>query len=217
MAALAPRWCAPRWAAALAPAPRGGRLHLARRAPALCRGVGITGSEIRPGDLLEMDGGLWRVTWGQVSRTAQGRAYMQCEVRHLTEGTKKDLRFRSDEPVERADLDPGRKVQVLYSDGSAVHVMDVASCEQTEIPLQYLPEGTQRYLQDGMFLHVEMFKGVPAVINFPMRVTFAVTGVEDASGTIFLENGMRVRAPKHVKVGDKAVVDTRTGEYSGKE
>jgi elongation factor P len=207
MAALAPS----RWAAALT-----ARRLAPRAPPRACRGVGITGSEIRPGDLLEMDGGLWRVTWGQVSRTAQGRAYMQCEVRHLTEGTKKDLRFRSDEPVERADLEPGRKVQVLYSDGASVHVMDQTTCEQAEIPLAALGEQAQ-YLQDGMFLHVEMFKGAPAVINFPMRVTLTVTQVEEASGSAFLENKMRVRVPKHVKVGDKAVVDTRNGEYMGKE
>lgn len=40
-----------------------------------------------------------------------GRAYMQCELRHLTEGTKKDVRYRSDDTVERADLDTPKKVQ----------------------------------------------------------------------------------------------------------
>lgn len=132
------------------------------------------------------------MTFSQVSRTAQGRAYMQCEVRHLTESLKKDLRFRSDEPIERAELEPGKKVQVLYSDGSSVHVMDQGSYEQAEIPLPMLGE-MAKYLQDGMFLHIEAYKGLPAVINFPMRMAFGVTEIDEAQSSALLENGLKVR------------------------
>jgi elongation factor P len=72
-----------------------------------------------------------------------GRAYMQCELRHLSEGTKKDLRFRSDDTVERADLDTPRKMQVLYTDGGAVHVMDQTTFEQSEIPLATLGDSAK--------------------------------------------------------------------------
>jgi hypothetical protein len=60
--------------------------------------------------LLELPGerGLWRLVTRQLSRTAQGRAYVQCELRGLTDaaaGIKRDVRFRSDELVETAALD----------------------------------------------------------------------------------------------------------------
>lgn len=183
------------------------------------RYASISGSDIRAGDLLEIDNGLWRVNSANVSRTAMGRAFMQCELRHLTENTKKDVRYRSDDTVERADLDTPKKVQILYSDGTAVHVMDQATYEQSEIPLALLGDKAA-YVQDGMFLHLESFKGVPAVINFPLKVTLDVAELEDigiSTCSAVLANGMKVRVPKHLKAGDKVVIDTRTGEYAGKE
>jgi hypothetical protein len=50
--------------------------------------------------------------------------------------------------------------------------------------------------QDGMMLHVESYKGNPAVINLPMKITVGVAEVDQAGnsgGTALLENGMKVR------------------------
>ena len=68
-----------------------------------------------------------------------------------------------------------------------------------------------------MFLHMETYKGAPCVVNFPIKMSFTIAELEESSNSAFLDNGMKVRVPKHVKVGDKAVIDTRTGEYTGKE
>jgi hypothetical protein len=47
-----------------------------------------------------------------------------------------------------------------------------------------------------MMLHVESYKGNPAVINLPMKITVGVAEVDQAGnsgGTALLENGMKVR------------------------
>jgi translation elongation factor P/translation initiation factor 5A len=59
---------------------------------------------MKEGDLLEIDGGLWRVMSKAISRTAQGRAYVQTELRHLTGEVKKAIRLRSEDSVERVAL-----------------------------------------------------------------------------------------------------------------
>lgn len=41
---------------------------------------------------MELEGSLWRVMKFAFSRTAQGRAYIQTEWRHITEPIKKDFR-----------------------------------------------------------------------------------------------------------------------------
>ena len=68
-----------------------------------------------------------------------------------------------------------------------------------------------------MFLFLENYKGAPAVINFPMRVTFTVASLDIASSSCILDNGAKLRVPKHVKAGDRVIVDTKTREYVSKE
>ena len=41
----------------------------------------VSAGDIKEGDLLQIDGGLWRVMSKSFSRTAQGRAYIQTELR----------------------------------------------------------------------------------------------------------------------------------------
>ena len=68
-----------------------------------------------------------------------------------------------------------------------------------------------------MNLFIENYKGAPAVINFPQRLTFSVASLDPSSSSAVLENGMKMRVPKHVKAGDRVVVDCKPREYVSKE
>ena len=69
-----------------------------------------------------------------------------------------------------------------------------------------------------MFLYVEAYNGSPAVVNIPMRATFTITATEETGGgSATLENGLTLRVPKHLKAGDRVIVDTRDGLYVGKD
>ena len=55
---------------------------------------------------------------------------MQAELRHLTESIKKDVRFRSEDMVERADLETPAKVQVRGTRASMSCALGVANERQ---------------------------------------------------------------------------------------
>ena len=176
----------------------------------------VSAGDIREGDLLEIDGGLWRVMSRAFSRTAQGRAYIQTELRHLTEEVKKNTRLRSEDIVERAALSTPTKYQVLYVVGSQILAMHQTTFEQIEIPVSLLGNKAQ-FLQDGITIVIESHDGVPVLVHLPQRMTFEVTSLEDSTGTALTSHGFKCRVPKHVRVGDKIVVDTEDGRYVSKE
>lgn len=209
---------------------------------AFVRHASMAANETREGNLLEMDDGLWRIVKREFSRTAAGRAYVQAELKHLTEGTKKDVRFRSDEMVETAALDSPARYTVLFWDSSCVTVMHPTTFEQTEIPVDVLGEANTRYLFDGMVLTVESYKSLPVLIALPNRVTARVISLDagggDSATVVTVPSGAaaaegntgpddaaalasgatyKVRVPKFVKTGDRLIVDTEHGKYIGRE
>ncbi len=150
---------------------------------------------------------------------------MQVELRQVKAGIKKDVRLRTDEEVERVELEAPASLSVLYWDATNVALMDAATFEQTDMPRALL--GSQAdYLQEGMLVTVEMYQGTPARISIPARVTFEVAEVtplatnsakENRDIPAVLANGLRVKVPKFIKAGDKIVIDTPTGKYVSKE
>lgn len=105
---------------------------------------------------------------------------------------------------------------MLYTKGDAVHVMDVKTCEQTEIAAALLGEQA-RFVTDGMILFVESYRGAPAIVSLPLKAGFAIATMDAGAGSAVLDCGHRLRVPKHLKVGDRITIDTRDGSYVGKE
>jgi elongation factor P len=76
----------------------------------------ISGVDIRPGNIIEYEGGIWRAVKIQHTQPGKGGAYMQVEMKNLIDGRKTNVRFRSAETVERVRLDT-KDYQYLYHDG----------------------------------------------------------------------------------------------------
>ena len=81
----------------------------------------ISGVDIRPGNILEYEGGIWKVAKIQHTQPGKGGAYMQVEMKNLQDGRKTNVRFRSADTVERVRLDqvwpgdPGQRDRALHS------------------------------------------------------------------------------------------------------
>ena len=65
----------------------------------------IAGNEIRPGTMIEHQGGLWVAVKTQAVKPGKGGAYNQVELKNIVTGTKLNERFRSSETVEEIYLD----------------------------------------------------------------------------------------------------------------
>ena len=181
----------------------------------------INGNEIRPGNILEHQDGLWvAVKVGHV-KPGKGGAFAQVEMKNLRNGSKLNERFRSADKVERVRLEQ-KEQQFLYESDGKLVFMDTENYEQIELDADIL--GDRRpFLQDGMMIQVEFYEEEALSAKLPEKVTCTIAETEPAvkgqtAANSFkpaiLDNGVRVMVPPFVGEGEAIVVATETMEYS---
>jgi elongation factor P len=180
----------------------------------------ISGNEISPGTLINFDGGLWIAVKSVKVKPGKGGAYNQVELKNVTQGTKLNQRFRSDETVEEVYLDK-KDFQFLYSSGDILTFMDMETYDQIELATDFVGDQAQ-FLTDGMKTMVQLYEGKPIGIKLPQNVVLEVVEADPVlrGGTAApsfksatLENGMKIQVPPFVNVGTKVVVSTEDGSY----
>ena len=180
----------------------------------------INGNEIRPGNILEHDGGLWIAVKTDHVKPGKGGAFAQVELKNIRDGRKLNERFRSADKVERVRLDQ-KDQTFLYQTGDMLVIMDDETFEQIELPADIL--GDRRpFLQDGMKIVVEYYGEEALSMQIPEKVTCEITETEpvvkgqtaaNSFKPAILDNGVRVMVPPFVGQGEKIVVNTETFEY----
>lgn len=180
----------------------------------------ISGSEIRPGYVIEHDGGLWAAVKTNTVKPGKGGAYNQVELKNLINGTKLNERFRSAETVEQVELEL-KDFSFLYEQGDALVFMDTETYEQLELQKDFVGERAA-FLQDGMMVAVRLYEDRPIGVSLPDQVTLAIAeadpvvrGQTAASSykPAILENGVRILVPPFISAGERVVVDTNELTY----
>ncbi len=180
----------------------------------------ISGVDIRPGNIIEYEGGIWRAVKIQHTQPGKGGAYMQVELKNLIDGRKNNVRFRSAESVERVRLDT-KDFQFLYAEGDQLTFMDKESYDQVQLPRDLLGEAAD-FLQDGMDVLMELYEERPISVQLPDQVEAtivqadAVVKGQTASSSYkpaVLDNGVRIMVPPHIASGTRVVVDVYEREY----
>ena len=180
----------------------------------------INGNEIRPGNVIQHNNGLWVAVKTNAVKPGKGGAFNQVELKNLVDGTKLNERFRASETVERIRLEQ-KDYQFLYESGDMLTFMDMETYDQIELQKEFVGDRAA-FLQDGMQVTVESYEGKQLGISLPEHVTLEVTETEptvkgqtaaSSYKPAILENGLRVMVPPFVGQGEKIVVSTAETEY----
>jgi len=181
----------------------------------------INGNAIRPGNIIEHQGQLWRAVKIAHTQPGKGGAYLQVELKDIRHGTKLNERFRSAETVERVRLEQ-KPYQYLFSDGDMHTFMDNESYEQLSVSEEMIGEDQVIFLQEGMEVQIESYEEAPISVILPDTVTLeiveadAVVKGQTASSSYkpaVLENGAKVMVPPHIASGIRVVVNTADCTY----
>tara|TARA_Y100000590_G_scaffold14274_2_gene17177 strand:+ start:10876 stop:11442 length:567 start_codon:yes stop_codon:yes gene_type:complete len=181
----------------------------------------ISANEIKIGNILEIDNKLWKVLKLEHTKPGKGGAYVQAELKEISDGTKKNERFRSDENLEKAYLEQ-KSFQFLYSSGNEYFFMDQDNYEQISIDKEKIVSETLPYLKDGINIILELKDEKPINIILPETVILeikeaeaVIKGQTATSGLkpAILENGIKVMVPVHIEEGVKIVVKTLDNSY----
>ena len=180
----------------------------------------INGDEIRPGNVIKHNDGLWMAVKLQHVKPGKGGAFAQVELKNLVTGSKLNERFRSSETLERIRLEQ-RDYQFLFEADGTLTFMNTESYEQIELQSDFVGERAA-FLQDGMMVVVEMHEDKAIGVRLPDQVTLEVVETEpvvkgqtaaSSNKPAVLENGVRIMVPPFIGTGDKIVVETSEVTY----
>ena len=180
----------------------------------------VDGGAVRAGMVLEFENKLWVVTNHEIRTPGNLRSFNQIEMKDIKSGTKRGLRLRPDEAMERVSLDQ-RNFQFLYKEDTNYVFMDQENYEQIMIAADLLGERAL-FLQDGMIVSVELHEGAPIGVKLPDTVVLEIVEADPvvkgqtASSSYKpakLENGLRVLVPPFITTGEKIVVNTNDLAY----
>ena len=181
----------------------------------------INGNEIKIGNVLEHNGGLWAAVKVDHVKPGKGGAFAQVEMRNLRNGSKLNERFRSSDKVERVRLEQ-KDQQFLFETDGMLTFMDTETFDQIELPAELL--GDRRpFLQDGMTVVIEYHNDEALSMRLPQKVTCIVAETEpvvkgQTAANSFkpatLDNGVKVMVPPFVGQDEAIIVNTETMEYA---
>lgn len=180
----------------------------------------VAATQLRTGAIIKHNGELFRVTGVVHVTPGNWRGMVQAKLKNIMTGTGMEYRFRSEDKVEKAELEQ-HEMEFLYGSGDEFTFMNSSTYEQIALSREILGDGVY-YLIPNITVEVEFYEGNPVGVEFPITVDLSVTetepGLKGATVTnvmkpAVLETGLKVGVPQFINVGDKVRVDTRDGHY----
>ena len=181
--------------------------------------------DLQPGMLIRHGRKLCRIVKSEhVHVGGRGSAYIQMELRGVEEGGKMNVRFRTDEKIERPFVQI-RNMRYLYHSGSSYVFMDTESYEQIELPLALL-DGREGLLQADIEVQVSFLDESPIAVELPASVVLEVVETEPrikgATATASYKSartatGLTVMVPPFIEKGARIRVSTASLEYQERE
>jgi len=180
----------------------------------------VNGNGLRSGYVVKVKGDLYRVMTAEHRTPGKGKACMQAKLRKLKDGTQTEIKFRSDEAVERAEMEQV-DMEYLYEDPSGYCFMNCETYEQVFLDEKIIGDG-KKFMLPNTKIIVEFCENEAIGVSFPEMVELKVTDTEPglkgatASGSgkpATLETGLVVTVPQFIKIGELVKVSTTSGEY----
>lgn len=180
----------------------------------------INAINIRHGNVLEYNDKLWVVLKSDIMQPGKGASVVQVEMRDIASGNKANVRFRTQETIEKAHVE-AVDYQFLYLEGDDYHFMNNESFEQITINKELIGDSAV-YLKDGMTCSVAMHETGPLNVTLPDTASFEIAEADPvvkgqtASSSYkpaLLENGAKVMVPPHIEAGTRIVIKTEDGSY----
>jgi len=179
-------------------------------------------TELKRGDVLEIDGDPWVVT-DVASQTPSARGaslLVKAKVKNLRSGQTLAKTWRGGETVATAEVEK-RPVQFLYRQVGENVFMDLVSYEQVVLPDDALGD-VVGYLTENLELKTVLFRERVITVELPITVELTVTetapAVKGATAQAqlkraTLETGIEVLVPPYLESGERIRVDTRDGRF----
>jgi elongation factor P len=177
-------------------------------------------TEIRKGMILRVNNEPHRVLAMQHITPGNWRGMVQTKLRNLRSGSSSEVRFRSEDEVDKMMLDT-KQMQYLYHDQHGYHFMDTETYEQIALADEDLGDAMSYVVPETM-ISMEWIEGKPVGIDLPSAVDLKVVetapGIKGATASAqrkpaTLETGIVVQVPSFIEEGEMLRISTLDGSY----
>ena len=184
--------------------------------------MAVNVTDLKRGDILEMDGDPWLVTeLSSQTPSARGAATMvKAKLRNLRTSQGLAKTWRGGEMVTPAEVEY-RTAQFLYKQGDDFVFMDLASYDQFTLDSERLGDSAA-YLVENLEMKATLFEERVIALVLPLTVDLTVLdtapAIRGATAQAQLkpcsvQTGRQVMVPSYIEPGDRIRVDTRDGRF----
>lgn len=181
----------------------------------------VAANTLRRGMVIEHNNKLWMVIENELRSPGKGAAVAQVIMRDIVAGNKMDIRFATQDMVERVRVDE-EEIQFLFANDGHYTFMNTQNYEQVIVDRELIGEPAA-FLQDGMVCKAQVSENKKILsITLPEHVTMTIVESDPvvkgqtASSSYKpakLENGVRVLVPPHIESGTRIIVRTADSTY----
>ena len=184
----------------------------------------IKASQLRKGNAVMINNEIHIITEWEHRTPGKMRAFIQMSYKNINNGKIYSNRHRPADEFESVALF-SKPVEYLYKDDEAFYFMKLDDYETIHINKNDVGD-TVKFLTENMELNI-MFHGEnPIQIELPASLSFDVVStvpgvkgdtVSNVTKPATINTGFEVQVPIFIKKGDRIKIDTRTGQYIGKD
>ena len=181
-------------------------------------------TDIKKGAVIRHNNDLFVVTTAQFVNPGKCAAFTKTKLKSISSGKGIEITYKSGEPVDVVRVDYVT-MQYLYHNGSTYSFMNKDTYETVDVSADLLGEDV-KYLKEGLDVIMATHEGAVVAMQLPKKIPYTVKTAppavrgDTASGNVtkeaIMDNGLKVNVPIFIKEGEEILVNTETGEYSGR-
>lgn len=184
--------------------------------------MAIEAGDFRTGLTVIVDGDPWVVLDFQHVKPGKGAAILKTKMKNLKTGSTQERNFNASTKFDQATIEK-KAAQFSYEADSTFYFMDMQTYEQYELSEEHLGSN-KYYIVEGMEVSLMFFEGQLLDVSVPEKVELTVTettpAIKGAPTTqtkdAVTDTGLTLRVPQFIEEGEKIVVSTTDGKYSGR-
>lgn len=184
--------------------------------------MAISAGDFKTGLTLIVDNDPWQVLDFQHVKPGKGAAILKTKMKNLKTGSVQERNFNANTKFEQANIEK-KVAQYSYSSGSTYYFMDQETYEMYELSEDQV--GFNKYfIVEGMEASLMFFDGMLLAVSVPEKVELTIAETDPAikgaptnqTKDATTETGLSLRVPQFIEPGEKVVVFTADGKYSGR-
>ena len=182
--------------------------------------------EVKRGNVVEHDGKVWQIR--DIERSSpQGRGgnvTFRFIMYSVPGGQKLDVSLRAEDELKETEV-TRRAVTYSYKEGDAFVFMDSEDFAQYILDANVVGDASG-YIAEGIEgCYVQLIDDAPVALQLPPTVVLEVVDtapeLKGATATkrpkpAKLATGLEIQVPEYITSGERVLVNTATGEFSGR-